>query len=90
MNNSLRTPNFDFAFIAYPFVQCWLKMMLFVEGTQLTLCNPVMLVLVAFVLWASLLHVTMEEERELFDEFPGRAERLPKAPLLLRDIERDQ
>lgn len=30
-----------------------------------------MLVLVAFVLWASLLHVTMEEEKELFDEFPG-------------------
>jgi len=30
-----------------------------------------MLVLVGFVLWASLLHVTMEEEKELFDEFPG-------------------
>ena len=30
-----------------------------------------MLVIVAFVLWASLLHVTMEEEKELFDEFPG-------------------
>eukprot|EP00438_Fugacium_kawagutii_P015781 Skav218876 [mRNA] locus=scaffold2503:61464:64334:+ [translate_table: standard] len=41
-------------------------------GSQLALCNPVMLVLVAFVLWASLLHVTMEEEKELFDEFPGR------------------
>lgn len=41
-------------------------------GTQLALCNPVMLVMVAFVLWASLLHVTMEEEKELFDEFPGQ------------------
>ena len=41
-------------------------------GTQLALCNPVMLVMVAFVLWASLLHVTMEEEKELFDEFPGK------------------
>ena len=30
-----------------------------------------MLVMVAFVLWASLLHVTMEEEKDLFDEFPG-------------------
>ena len=40
-------------------------------GTQLALCNPVMLVMVAFVLWASLLHVTIEEEKELFDEFPG-------------------
>lgn len=29
-----------------------------------------MLLVVAFVLWASLLHVTMEEERDLFDEFP--------------------
>ena len=23
------------------------------------------------MLWAALLHVTMEEEKELFDEFPG-------------------
>ncbi|CAE7654914.1 icmt-1 [Symbiodinium necroappetens] len=40
-------------------------------GTQLALCNPGMLVMVGFVLWASLLHVTMEEEKELYDEFPG-------------------
>ena len=40
-------------------------------GTQLALCNPAMLVIVALVLWAALLHVTMEEEKELFDEFPG-------------------
>eukprot|EP00930_Biecheleria_cincta_P054043 TRINITY_DN3991_c1_g1_i1.p1 TRINITY_DN3991_c1_g1~~TRINITY_DN3991_c1_g1_i1.p1 ORF type:complete len:503 (+),score=119.62 TRINITY_DN3991_c1_g1_i1:104-1612(+) len=39
-------------------------------GAELILCNPVMLLLVGFVLWASLLHVTMEEEKELCDEFP--------------------
>ncbi|CAJ1395755.1 unnamed protein product [Effrenium voratum] len=52
----------------------YLGALLWGVGTQLALCNPVMLVVVAFVLWASLLHVTMEEERDLFDEFPGRYE----------------
>jgi len=39
-------------------------------GVELVLCNPVMLILVSFVLWASLLHVSIEEEKELYEEFP--------------------
>eukprot|EP00929_Paragymnodinium_shiwhaense_P048120 TRINITY_DN24380_c0_g1_i1.p1 TRINITY_DN24380_c0_g1~~TRINITY_DN24380_c0_g1_i1.p1 ORF type:complete len:522 (+),score=96.80 TRINITY_DN24380_c0_g1_i1:98-1663(+) len=39
-------------------------------GSQIALCNPVMLVLVGFVLWASLLHITLEEEKQMYEEFP--------------------
>ncbi|CAK9064582.1 Protein-S-isoprenylcysteine O-methyltransferase B (AtICMTB) (Isoprenylcysteine carboxylmethyltransferase B) (Prenylated protein carboxyl methyltransferase B) (Prenylcysteine carboxyl methyltransferase B) [Durusdinium trenchii] len=45
--------------------------MLWGLGIQIALCNPVMLVLVSFVLWASLLYVALEEEQELYDEFKG-------------------
>lgn len=38
-------------------------------GCQLALCNPAMLLIVAAVLWASLLYVALEEEQELFEEF---------------------
>mmetsp|Transcript_9602 Transcript_9602/g.25588 ORF Transcript_9602/g.25588 Transcript_9602/m.25588 type:complete len:1102 (+) Transcript_9602:125-3430(+) len=40
-------------------------------GVELVLCNPIMLILVSFVLWASLLYVSIEEEKELYEEFPG-------------------
>lgn len=40
-------------------------------GSQIALCNPIMLALVSFVLWASLLYVALEEEQELYDEFKG-------------------
>lgn len=40
-------------------------------GVELCLCNPGMLMAVAFVLWASLLYVALEEEQELYDEFRG-------------------
>ncbi|CAK9029994.1 unnamed protein product [Durusdinium trenchii] len=49
----------------------YLGAMLWGLGIQIALCNPVMLVLVSFVLWASLLHISLEEERELYDEFKG-------------------
>eukprot|EP00425_Heterocapsa_triquetra_P041614 CAMPEP_0195063130 /NCGR_PEP_ID=MMETSP0448-20130528/9564_1 /TAXON_ID=66468 /ORGANISM="Heterocapsa triquestra, Strain CCMP 448" /LENGTH=534 /DNA_ID=CAMNT_0040093935 /DNA_START=80 /DNA_END=1681 /DNA_ORIENTATION=+ len=38
-------------------------------GAELVLCNPAMLLVVGFVLWASLLHAAMEEEKELYEEF---------------------
>jgi len=47
----------------------YLGAMLWGLGVEVALCNPVMLVVVGFVLWASLLYVTLEEEQELFDEF---------------------
>eukprot|EP00931_Biecheleriopsis_adriatica_P044414 TRINITY_DN25413_c0_g1_i1.p1 TRINITY_DN25413_c0_g1~~TRINITY_DN25413_c0_g1_i1.p1 ORF type:complete len:551 (+),score=149.98 TRINITY_DN25413_c0_g1_i1:96-1748(+) len=50
----------------------YLGALLWGVGAELVLCNPVMLLLVSFVLWASLLHVSMEEEKELFEEFPLR------------------
>lgn len=49
----------------------YLGAMLWGLGIQIALCNPVMLVLVGFVLWASLLYVALEEEQELYDEFKG-------------------
>eukprot|EP00929_Paragymnodinium_shiwhaense_P036391 TRINITY_DN19510_c0_g3_i1.p2 TRINITY_DN19510_c0_g3~~TRINITY_DN19510_c0_g3_i1.p2 ORF type:complete len:656 (-),score=195.32 TRINITY_DN19510_c0_g3_i1:150-2117(-) len=49
----------------------YLGAMLWGVGAELTLCNPGMLLIVGFVLWASLLHVTLEEEQELYDEFKG-------------------
>lgn len=49
----------------------YLGAMLWGLGAELALCNPVMLMIVGFVLWASLLYVTLEEEQELYDEFKG-------------------
>eukprot|EP00931_Biecheleriopsis_adriatica_P116951 TRINITY_DN92528_c0_g1_i1.p1 TRINITY_DN92528_c0_g1~~TRINITY_DN92528_c0_g1_i1.p1 ORF type:complete len:634 (-),score=149.03 TRINITY_DN92528_c0_g1_i1:151-2031(-) len=49
----------------------YLGAMLWGLGIEVALCNPVMLVIVGFVLWASLLYVTLEEEQELYDEFKG-------------------
>ena len=43
--------------------------MLWGVGVEVTLCNPGMLCVVGFVLWASLLYVALEEEQELYDEF---------------------
>ncbi|CAJ1361356.1 unnamed protein product [Effrenium voratum] len=45
--------------------------MLWGLGIQIALCNPIMMVVVGFVLWASLLYVALEEEQELYDEFKG-------------------
>ncbi|CAK9022478.1 Probable protein-S-isoprenylcysteine O-methyltransferase (Isoprenylcysteine carboxylmethyltransferase) (Prenylated protein carboxyl methyltransferase) (Prenylcysteine carboxyl methyltransferase) [Durusdinium trenchii] len=39
----------------------YLGAMLWGLGIQIALCNPVMLVLVSFVLWASLLHISLED-----------------------------
>lgn len=49
----------------------YLGAMLWGLGIQVALCNPVMAVIVGFVLWASLLYVALEEEQELYDEFKG-------------------
>merc|ERR1712187_610696 len=49
----------------------YLGAMLWGTGIEVALCNPIMLCLVGFVLWASLLYVTLEEEEELYDEFKG-------------------
>jgi len=49
----------------------YLGAMLWGIGVEIALCNPVMLFIVGFVLWASLLYVALEEEQELFDEFKG-------------------
>lgn len=49
----------------------YLGAMLWGLGAQLVLCNPLMFVFVGFVLWATLLHVALEEESELYDEFKG-------------------
>lgn len=49
----------------------YLGAMLWGIGAELALCNPMMLLVVAFVLWAALLHITMEEEKELIEEFEG-------------------
>uniref|UniRef100_A0A7S2VMF5 Protein-S-isoprenylcysteine O-methyltransferase n=1 Tax=Zooxanthella nutricula TaxID=1333877 RepID=A0A7S2VMF5_9DINO len=47
----------------------YLGAMIWGVGSQVALCNPVMLILVSFVLWASLLYVALEEEQQLYDEF---------------------
>jgi len=47
----------------------YLGAMLWGLGAEVALCNPIMFVIVGFVLWASLLYVTLEEEQELYDEF---------------------
>jgi len=49
----------------------YLGAMLWGIGIEIALCNPVMLLIVGFVLWASLLYVALEEEQELYDEFKG-------------------
>lgn len=49
----------------------YLGAMLWGVGAEIALCNPFMLMVVGFVLWASLLHVALEEEQELYDEFKG-------------------
>uniref|UniRef100_A0A7S1W0F9 Protein-S-isoprenylcysteine O-methyltransferase n=1 Tax=Alexandrium catenella TaxID=2925 RepID=A0A7S1W0F9_ALECA len=49
----------------------YLGAMLWGVGAEIALCNPFMLIVVGFVLWASLLHVALEEEQELYDEFKG-------------------
>mmetsp|Transcript_22545 Transcript_22545/g.49839 ORF Transcript_22545/g.49839 Transcript_22545/m.49839 type:complete len:640 (-) Transcript_22545:37-1956(-) len=49
----------------------YLGAMLWGIGAEVALCNPFMLIVVGFVLWASLLYVTIEEEQELYDEFKG-------------------
>jgi len=49
----------------------YLGAMLWGVGMEIALCNPIMLVIVGFVLWASLLYVALEEEQELYDEFKG-------------------
>jgi len=49
----------------------YLGAMMWGVGAQIALCNPGMLLIVGFVLWASLLHVSLEEEQELYDEFKG-------------------
>jgi len=49
----------------------YLGAMLWGIGAEVALCNPVMLLMTGFVLWASLLYVTLEEEQELYDEFKG-------------------
>lgn len=49
----------------------YLGAMLWGAGMQIALCNPVMLLIVFLVLWASLLYVAIEEEQELYDEFKG-------------------
>merc|ERR1719401_1587250 len=49
----------------------YLGAMLWGVGIEVALCNPVMLIIVSFVLWASLLYVALEEEQELYDEFKG-------------------
>eukprot|EP00928_Gymnodinium_smaydae_P061594 TRINITY_DN45638_c0_g1_i1.p1 TRINITY_DN45638_c0_g1~~TRINITY_DN45638_c0_g1_i1.p1 ORF type:complete len:541 (+),score=118.57 TRINITY_DN45638_c0_g1_i1:104-1726(+) len=47
----------------------YLGALLWGVGAEVALCNPLMLLIVGFVLWASLLYVTMEEEQELHEEF---------------------
>jgi protein-S-isoprenylcysteine O-methyltransferase Ste14 len=49
----------------------YLGVMMWGVGAEIALCNPVMLLIVGFVLWASLLYVALEEEQELYDEFKG-------------------
>jgi len=49
----------------------YLGAMMWGVGAEIALCNPGMLMIVGFVLWASLLHVALEEEQELYDEFKG-------------------
>merc|ERR550525_805443 len=49
----------------------YLGAMLWGVGAEVALCNPFMLLVAGFVLWASLLHVALEEEQELYDEFKG-------------------
>mmetsp|Transcript_74011 Transcript_74011/g.176157 ORF Transcript_74011/g.176157 Transcript_74011/m.176157 type:complete len:679 (+) Transcript_74011:122-2158(+) len=49
----------------------YLGAMMWGVGCEVVLCNPVMLCIVGFVLWASLLYVTLEEEQDLYDEFKG-------------------
>jgi len=49
----------------------YLGAMLWGVGIEVALCNPIMLLIVGFVLWASLLYVALEEEHELYDEFKG-------------------
>jgi len=49
----------------------YLGAMMWGVGVEVALCNPVMLCIVSFVLWASLLYVTLEEEQDLYDEFRG-------------------
>jgi len=48
----------------------YLGLLLWGVGAQMALCNPIMLILVGFVLWASLLHITLEEEKQMYEEFP--------------------
>mmetsp|Transcript_26033 Transcript_26033/g.82264 ORF Transcript_26033/g.82264 Transcript_26033/m.82264 type:complete len:595 (-) Transcript_26033:112-1896(-) len=57
-----------YAFERHP---AYLGAMLWGIGAELALCNPLMLLVVGFVLWASLLYVALEEEQELYDEFKG-------------------
>lgn len=47
----------------------YLGAMLWGVGAEVALCNPIMLFIVGFVVWASLLYITLEEEQELYDEF---------------------
>eukprot|EP00927_Polykrikos_kofoidii_P072095 TRINITY_DN6824_c0_g1_i1.p1 TRINITY_DN6824_c0_g1~~TRINITY_DN6824_c0_g1_i1.p1 ORF type:complete len:581 (+),score=112.56 TRINITY_DN6824_c0_g1_i1:110-1852(+) len=49
----------------------YLGVMLWGVGAEIVLCNPVMLLIVSFVLWATLLYVTLEEEQKLYEEFKG-------------------